>query len=125
MQLMFDIAVGKCESIDQSSVTVRLDSAIVSRLIPGRAWSRSGTSILKISLRLCSERRPPKVGSETFLQREALLRNPLASLDLLGDGEFTPVRLRSLGTDTDPQLPEAAPVRGKADRAPSRPRKDS
>ncbi|MGH8079969.1 MAG: hypothetical protein ACREP7_05295 [Lysobacter sp.] len=104
MQTMFDIAVGRCKSIDNKTVTVELDSAIVSRLVPGHPWRTSGTSRLKFDIALCSERRPPTVGAETFLQREALLRNPTGSLDLLGDGNFSSVRLKVLGTNTEPEI---------------------
>lgn len=107
MQAMFDIAVGRCESIEKKTVTIKLDSAIVSRLVPGHPWRTSGTSRLKVDIDLCSERRPPAVGSETFLQREALLRNPGASLDLLGDGNYTSVRLKSLGTDSEPETSDS------------------
>lgn len=103
MQTMFDIAVGRCESIDNGTVTVKLDSAMVSRLVPGHPWRTSGTSRLKLDIGVCSERRPPAVGAETFLQREALLRNPPGSLDLLGDGDYVAVRLKVLGTDTEPE----------------------
>lgn len=113
----FDIAVGKCEAIDKSTVTIRLDSAIVSRLVPGHPWRTSGTSVLRLDIRLCSESRPPEIGRELFLQREALLRNPRASLDLLGDGQFAPIRLRAIGDNTDPEAMQPAAKAGRGDRS--------
>ncbi|MGO1070497.1 hypothetical protein [Lysobacter sp. CA199] len=120
MQTMFDIAVGRCESIDNKTVTIELDSAVVSRLVPGHPWRTSGTSRLKLDIGLCSQRRPPAVGAETFLQREALLKNPTASLDLLGDGNYAPVRLKTLGTDTEPEVVGPASKTTWGDRPRSR-----
>jgi hypothetical protein len=52
-----------------------------------------------------------------FLQREALLRNPRASLDLLGDGQFAPIRLRAIGDNTDPEVMQPAAKAGRGDRS--------
>lgn len=120
----FDIAVGKCETIDKGTVTIRLDSAIVSRLVPGHPWRTSGTSVLRLDIRLCSESRPPEIGRELFLQREALLRNPRATLDLLGDGQFVPIRLRAIGDNTDPEILQPASKGGRNDRSRARVAKD-
>jgi hypothetical protein len=60
------------------------------------------------------------VGAETFLQREALLRNPVASLDLLGDGNFTSVRLKSLGANTEPEMLSSSSKATVGDRPRSR-----
>jgi hypothetical protein len=125
MQTMFDIAVGRCESIENKTVTVKLDSAIVSRLVPGHPWRTSGTSRLKLDIELCSLRSPPVVGAETFLQREALLRNPAASLDLLGDGNYTSVRLKSLGANTEPEMLSSSSKTILGDRPRSRWSKNS
>lgn len=107
MQL-FDIAIGRCRAIEGGTVTIGLDSAIVSRLVPGYPWRMSGTSVLRLSQRLCSKRFPLEPGRETFLQREELMRNPSASLDLLGDGNFVPVRLRALSDGEEPQIVKPA-----------------
>ena len=81
MQL-FDIAIGRCRAIEGGTVTIGLDSAIVSRLVPGYPWRMSGTSVLRLSQRLCSKRFPLEPGRETFLQREELMRNPIMGLFL-------------------------------------------
>lgn len=107
MQL-FDIAVGRCRTIEGGTITVGLDSAIVSRLVPGYPWRMSGTSVLRLNSKLCSKRFPPAPGQETFLQREELMRNPSASLDLLGDGNFVSVRLRALSDGEEPQIVKPA-----------------
>ena len=107
MQL-FDIAVGRCRTIECGTITVGLDSAIVSRLVPGYPWRMSGTSVLRLNSKLCSKRFPPAPGQETFLQREELMRNPSASLDLLGDGNFVSVRLRALSDGEEPQIVKPA-----------------
>ena len=105
----FDIAIGKCESADDNAVVILLDTAMVSRLVPGHPWCMSGTSKLKLAARLCSDLRPPRVGEETFLDRDAVLKNPSGHLDLLGDGQYTSIRLKALAANTDPQqvIPKA------------------
>lgn len=103
MQESFDIAIGRCESISGDEVVVELDTAMVSRLVPGHPWRKSGTSKLKLAAALCSSLRPPQPGRETFLNRDAILKNPSARFDLLGDGKYTVVRLRALAANTEPQ----------------------
>ncbi len=105
----FDIAIGRCESVSGDEVVVELDTAMVSRLVPGHPWHRSGTSKLKFALQLCSVLRPPQAGRETFLDREAILKNPPGRFDLLGDGKYAAVRLKALAANTDPQPPTPTP----------------
>lgn len=120
MQSSFDIAIGRCESVSTTEVVVELDTAMVSRLVPGHPWHRSGTSKLKLAFDLCSLVRPPLVGGETFVSREAILRNPLGRFDLLGNGHYAQVRLKALAANTDPELLAPAPKLTWAERRLSR-----
>lgn len=103
MQKNFDIAIGRCESVDGKEVVVELDTAMVSRLVPGHPWHKNGTSRLRLSPALCSALRPPQAGREAFLDRDAILRNPSGRFDLLGDGQYMVVRLKALAANTEPQ----------------------
>lgn len=103
MQQNFDIAIGRCESVDGKEVVVQLDTAMVSRLVPGHPWNRNGTSRLRLSPAPCSVSRPPQAGREAFLDRDAILRNPPGRFDLLGDGQYTVIRLKALAANTEPQ----------------------
>jgi len=116
----FDIAIGRCESVSGDEVVVELDTAMVSRLVPGHPWHRSGTSKLKLALDLCSEQRPPQAGRETFLNRDAILKNPPGRFDLLGDGRYEAVRLKALAADTDPQPSTPATKPNWTERVPHR-----
>lgn len=120
----FDIAIGRCESVSATEVVVELDTAMVSRLVPGHPWHRSGTSKLKLAVELCSSLRPPLVGRETFVNRDAILSNPSASFDLLGDGRYTSIRLRALAANTEPEVPDPAPKLNWAERRLGRNRRD-
>ncbi len=115
----FDIAIGRCESIDGATVVVELDTAMVSRLVPGHPWQRSGTSKLRLPVGLCSLSRPPTPGQETFLRSDAILGRSIGQLDLGGDGRYQPVRLRPLADHTDPQIVAPATKEPWAER-PSR-----
>lgn len=108
MQDSFDIAIGRCESISGNEVVVELEAAMVSRLVPGHPWHRNGTSKLEVDLALCSQLRPPQAGRETFLSREAILKNPCGRFDLLGDGQYALVRLHALAANTESQPPNPA-----------------
>ncbi|UZW63040.1 hypothetical protein [Lysobacter enzymogenes] len=120
MQNSFDIAIGRCQSVTGKEVVVELDTAMVSRLVPGHPWHRSGTSKLKLAIELCSAQRPPQPGCETFLNRDAILKNPSGRFDLLGDGQFIAVRLKALAANTEPELLEPAPKLNWAERRVSR-----
>lgn len=120
MQASFDIAIGRCESVSENEVVVELDTAMVSRLVPGHPWHRSGTSKLKVSVELCSSQRPPQAGCETFLNRDAILKNPSGRFDLLGDGQYMAVRLKALAANTDPQFLAPAAKLNWAERPPGR-----
>lgn len=119
MQNSFDIAIGRCESVNGSEVVVELDTAMVSRLVPGHPWHKSGTSKLKLAIGLCSAQRPPQPGHETFISKDAILKNPSGRFDLLGDGRYEAVRLRALAANTEPQTPVPAVKQPWAER-PSR-----
>lgn len=106
----YDIGVGICAAIDRSQVVIKLDSAMVSLFLPGTAWRRSGTSLLYVDPRLCSERMPPEVGREAYLSRERIDARATASLDVNGDGVRCAVDLRRLLGDVEPgPAPRAAP----------------
>lgn len=108
----YDIGIGICTAIDAAQVTVKLDSAMVSKLVPGRPWKRSGTSLLHLPSDLCSARKPPEVGSEIYLGRDRLGARAQASLDINGDGRVKTVDLRQLLQDLDPNpAPRAGTAR--------------
>lgn len=106
----YDIGIGICSALERGHVAVSLDSAMVSRFLPGVAWRRSGTSVLYVEPRLCSERMPPEVGRETYLSRERIDARATASLDVNGDGTRCTVDLRRLLADVEPgPAPTASP----------------
>ena len=123
MQNSFDIAIGRCESVSATEVVVELDTAMVSRLVPGHPWRRSGTSKLKLAVALCSVLRPPLAGRETFVSREAIMKNPSGRFDLLGNGCYTSIRLRALAANTEPEVLSPAPRLNWAERRLSRMRR--
>lgn len=114
----YDIGIGSCANIESRTVGVRLDSVMVSRLLPDQPWRKSGTSLLNISVDVCSSKRPPAVGSEVYLDRAALSKGATGSLDVMGDGIFVPVKLQRLLVGLDPDPTPAAPtVKGRGSNA--------
>lgn len=111
--MSYDIGIGRCSEVENEKVTVKLESVMVHRLSPEHPWQRSGTSLLHINRKLCSETRPPEPEGEVYLSRAALSKRSMASLDLKGDGSTVQVDLRILLNDLDPQ-PSAGPqTRGR------------
>lgn len=113
--MAYDIGIGICTAIEPSRVAVKLDSAMVSKLIPGQPWRRSGTSLLYLDPGLCSERKPPEVGSEIYLGRERIGARATAALDVNGDGRLKTVSLQRLLHDLDPG-PAPRPAATRAGR---------
>lgn len=113
----YDIGIGRCAEVNGDTVVVKLESVMVHRLSPDQPWRRSGTSLLRLNRKLCSSLRPPVPDEELFLDRAALSKRSMGSLDLAGDGNTISVDLRALLQDVDPQ-PSVGP-NGKA-RAGSR-----
>ncbi|CAN5722939.1 hypothetical protein BH23PSE2_BH23PSE2_07140 [soil metagenome] len=101
----YDIGIGICTAIEACQVSVKLDSAMASKLIPGQPWRRSGTSLLYLDAGLCSQRKPPEVGAETYLGRERIGTRATASLDANGDGRLTIVKLQVLLDGLEPGPP--------------------
>ena len=116
----FDIAIGRCESVSDNEVVVELDTAMVSRLVPGHPGHRSETRKLKLAINLCSARRPPQAGRETFLNRDAIMKNPSGRFDLLGDGQYAAVRLKPWAANPAPQPPMPTTKSSWTERAPRR-----
>ncbi len=106
--MSYDIGIGRCTEMSGDTIVVKLESVMVQRLSPGQPWQRSGTSLLRLSRKLCSTARPPQLERELFLARSALAKRSMASLDLAGDGNTIQVDLRALLEDLDPQ-PSAGP----------------
>lgn len=106
----YDIGIGLCISTDAAGVAVKLDSAMVSKLVPGRGWKRSGTSLLRFAPAVLSDHRPPRVGEEIYLARESIADHPDAELDLEGDGHPVPVDLRRLLDGLNPETKPQTPV---------------
>lgn len=116
--MTYDIGIGRCAEVDGDTVVVKLESVMVTRLSPGQPWQRSGTSLLRLNRKLCSTQRPPVPEQELFVDRAALSRRAMGTLDLTGDGNTVQVDLRALLQDIDPQ-PSAGPqpkARGAAAR---------
>ncbi len=106
--MTYDIGIGRCTEINDDTVVVKLESVMVKRLSPEHPWQRSGTSLLRLNRSLCSAVRPPERDSELYLDRAALSKRCMGSLDLDGDGESVSVDLRALLNGVDPQ-PSAGP----------------
>lgn len=110
--MAYDIGLGRCRAIDAESVVVELDSVIVRKLLPDVPWRRSGTSLLRCDRRLCSDRRPPQLGEELYLDSTQLSRAAPAELDLEGNGRRRTVDLRIILEGLDPlPAPEPRPKR--------------
>lgn len=100
--MAYDIGIGICTAIEAKQVSVKLDSAMVSKFVPGQPWRRSGTSLLYFDPALCSERKLLEIGSEAYLGRERIGARHTASLDIDGDGTLKTVRLQRLLDGLDP-----------------------
>jgi hypothetical protein len=111
----YDIGIGICTGIEARQVVVKLDSAMVSKFIPGSPWRRSGTSLLYVDPGLCSDRKPLEVGSEIYLGRERIGARATASLDINGDGRLETVKLQQLLDGLDPG-PAPRPAKSKPKR---------
>jgi hypothetical protein len=110
--MTYDIGIGRCTEIHEDTVVVKLESVMVQRLSPDQPWQRSGTSLLRLKRHLCSTLRPPQPDQELYVDRDALSKRSMASLDLMGNGAMITVDLRALLNDLNPQ-PSAGP-QGKA-----------
>jgi len=115
--MTYDIGIGRCAELGDDTVLVRLDSVMVQRLSPGQPWQRSGTSLLRLKRSLCSTVRPPRPDSEVFLDRAAISKRAVATLDLAGDGETMSVDLRALLNDLDPQPSPGPQAKSRGGRA--------
>lgn len=122
--MSYDIGIGRCAAIDANSIGVHLDSVMVSRLLPDQPWRKSGTSMLQISPKVCSSKRPPEVGAEVYLDRAALAKDSKASLDLAGDGVMIPVNLQRLLKDLDPNPAPAPATKGRGSHSKAKPKPD-
>jgi hypothetical protein len=106
--MTYDIGIGRCAEVIDDTVIVKLESVMVERLQPGHPWQRPGTSLLRLKRSLCSATRPPQPDREVFLDRAALSKRTMGSLDIAGNGSTVSVDLRALLNNLDPQ-PSAGP----------------
>jgi hypothetical protein len=106
--MTYDIGIGRCTELGDETVVVKLESVMVERLQPGHPWQRSGTSLLRVKRSLCSATRPPQPDREVFIERAALSKRTMGTLDLAGNGATVSVDLRALLNNLDPQ-PSAGP----------------
>lgn len=106
--MTYDIGIGRCAEVIDDTVVVKLESVMVERLQPGHPWQRPGTSLLRLKRNLCSTTRPPQPDREVFLDRAALGKRTMGSLDIAGNGSTVSVDLRALLNNLDPQ-PSAGP----------------
>lgn len=104
--MSYDIGIGTCIAIQDRIVVVRLDRAMVPRLVPTELWARVPAH-LWIARELCSSRRPLSVGQEVCLDSAAVGRAGSAQIDLGRGTRFT-VELEALVRDMEPAL--AAPA---------------
>lgn len=109
--MSFDIGIGTCISVSESTVELHVDNSVVRKFFPESAWQREGISILRVPPAVCSTTRKPQVGEEVFLDAGALERNQKGSLDVGGSGVFKPVDLSRIAKGMTPSL--AAPVTTK------------
>lgn len=108
--MSYDIGIGVCATLADAKVTVKLDSAMVSKLIPHRPWRQSGTSLLRLDAKNCSPNKPLAVGSEVYVSHDRLEKATPASLDVEGDGAWQPVDLQSLLSGGTPSpMPSPTP----------------
>lgn len=114
--MSYDIGIGICAAAEGDTVDVRLDSAMLSRLVPNQQWRRSGTSLLRLPARLCSQKRPPTMGSEVYLPHTALAKTAKALLDAEGDGRFVPVDLAVLARGPQPNVVETPAAKSRSAR---------
>ncbi len=111
----FDIAIGTCIEIGDTSATVRLDNAMLRRLCPTLKVGVPPKARLRVPLAICSSRRPPRDGQELFLDYEQTLQAADAWLDSGGDGEFVAIDARVLASDIDPSTqPEPSRKPGRS-----------
>ncbi|TKR33224.1 hypothetical protein FCE95_02630 [Luteimonas gilva] len=111
--MSYDIGIGLCTAIDGQEVSVGLDSAMLSKLSPGASWRKSGTSSLRFDIRLCSTKRPLKVGDEVYLDSAAIEKKATAMLDMAGVAELVRVNLHELVRGMDP-MPAPQPATKRA-----------
>jgi hypothetical protein len=106
----FDIAVGRCIEVDDTAAVVRLDGAMLRKLRPGLLFTAQPNAHLRVSLSLCSARRPPRQGQELFLDFQKTTTGAPTWLDIDGSGDYADVDVRLLATDVSP-MPRPEPAR--------------
>lgn len=114
--MSYAIGIGVCTSIEGAEVCVGLDSAIVSKLIPGRPWDMSGSSSLRFDSRLCSAKRLLQIGSEVYLDASALDGKSPAVLSLAGASKAIRVDLHALLEGPGPSPAPSPAAKGRSSR---------
>lgn len=109
--MSYDVAIGKCRGITETSVEVWVDGSVVRRLQPDSSWQKDGISVLRVPIEACSRTRAPKLKEEVFLGSEQVNSALRGSLDIDGSGTFESVRLSRLIPEVD--SPVARPVSRK------------
>jgi len=109
--MSYDVGIGKCRSITETTVEVWADGSVVRRLQPDSSWQRDGVSVLRVPLAACSQTRAPKLHEEVFLGSGRIKAGLQGSLDVDGSGAFASVPLQVLIPQVD--SPEAHPVAKK------------
>ena len=69
--MSYDIAMGLCSAVEELTVVVRLESAMLKRLLPEHPWRRNGVSLLRLPRSICSSGRVPTVGQELYVDHAA------------------------------------------------------
>lgn len=112
--MSYDIALGKCVSLDAEIAQVAIDTSVLRKLSPLSAPTIPPKAFLRIPIFVCSSKREPRRGQELFVDFEKIKAGCDAMLDVLGDGDFRPTDLRKLLVNMNPgeRPPPAAKSRG-------------
>lgn len=111
----FDIAIGPCLSVDEHFAVVKLDGAMLRKLLPGEVFAVQINARLRVPLSICSTRRPPREGQELFLDYEKACDGAETTLDPRGRGEYADIDIRLLTNGIEPAVrPEPERKAGRA-----------
>lgn len=112
--MSYDIALGKCVSIDEDIVQIAIDTSVLLKLSPKAVFPLPPKAFLRIPILVCSSKREPRRGQELFVDFDKIKDGCNATLDARGDGDFRPTDVRKLLVNLNPgeRPPPAAKSRG-------------
>jgi hypothetical protein len=100
--MSYDIAIGKCVSLDAETAQVAIDTSVLLKLAPRAPFPIPPKAFLRIPVVVCSSKREPKRGQELFVDFDKIKDGCDAMLDVRGDGDFRPTDMRKLLVDLNP-----------------------